>query len=506
MAAMNRRAFLHAAAGATFAIGKGAQRKRPNVLFIGVDDLRPQLGCYGQTHIQSPNIDRLASEGLRFDRAYCQQAVCAPTRASLLTGARPDSTKVHDLQTPINTGRPDLVSLPHQFRKNGYETISLGKIYHHSNEDPNAWSAPPWQPKGNWAGGWRAYADPLSRLTVSQSDAALKAAHDRALKSDARAAAPLYGRGPAYEAPDVPDNAYPDGLTCDRAISELQRMKDRPFFLATGFLKPHLPFNAPKRYWDLYRPDDIQLPARSDWPENMPKPAGSNWGELRAYTGIPKDGPVDEATLRMLIHGYYACVSYTDAQVGRLLAELGRLGLRDNTIVILWGDHGWKLGDYGAWCKHTNLELDTHVPMLLSVPGRKPGRATKALVEYVDIYPTLAEAAGVPVPDHCEGTSMLPLLEDPARPWKSAAFSQYPRGQGLMGYSVRTERWRYTEWIARPSGDVAARELYDHAATDAPSANLAALTEHAATVQAHSKLLDGGQGWRNVRATCQCRT
>jgi iduronate 2-sulfatase len=476
-----------------------ASRPR-NVLFIAVDDLRPQLGCYGHPRIKSPNIDRLASRGLRFDRAYCQQAVCAPTRASLLTGTRPDTTRVHDLQTPLDAVRPDLVSIPHHFKRNGYETISLGKIYHHPNEDPRGWSAAPWLPRSDWAGEWRAYRDPLSAVAVRQSDAALRAAYERELKAGNKVPRPTYGRGPAYEGPDVPDSAYPDGMTCDKAIQELHRLREKPFFLAAGFVKPHLPFNAPKKYWDLYSPDDIELPSRADWPENMPKVAGSDWGELRAYTGIPRKGPVDEATMRMLIHGYYACVSFMDAQVGRLLGELDRLGLRENTVVILWGDHGWKLGDYGAWCKHTNLELDTRVPMILSLPGqRNAGAATSALVEYVDVYPTLAEACGLEIPEQCEGKSMLPLLDDPRRKWKAAAFSQYPRGANIMGYSMRTERWRYTEWISRQTSDIVARELYDHAGSDVASANLADLPEQAATVKELSAMLAKGQGWRRVR-------
>jgi iduronate 2-sulfatase len=482
------------------AVGAGAAPRRRNVLFIAVDDLRPQLGCYGRSRIKSPNIDRLASQGLRFDRAYCQQAVCAPARASLLTGTRPDTTRVYDLQTPLNTVRPDLVSIPHHFRKNGYETISLGKIYHHANEDPQGWSAAPWLAKGAWGGGWRGYVDPLSLVAVRQNDAVLRAAYEREQKAGGRAAQPQYGRGPAYEGPDAPDNAYPDGMTCDKAEEELRRLRDRPFFLATGFLKPHLPFNAPKKYWDLYSPEDLELPSRREWPENMPKLAGSEWGELRAYTGIPQKGPVDETTMRMLIHGYYACVSFLDAQVGRLLGELDRLGLLDNTAVILWGDHGWKLGDYGAWCKHTNFELDTHVPMILSLPGQKnAGGATSALVEYVDIYPTLAEACGLEVPAQCEGKSMLPLVENPRRTWKAAAFSQYPRGGGIMGYTMRTERWRYTEWISRQTGAVTARELYDHAGGDTASANLADLPEQASAVRELSAMLDQGRGWRKVR-------
>jgi len=494
---MRRRDFLAtAASGASFELSRPPAR-RPNVLFIAVDDLRPQLGCYGSRHVKTPSLDRLAREGIRFNRAYCQQAVCAPSRTSLLTGARPDTTRVHDLQTPLNTVRPDLISLPRHLKNHGYETVSLGKVYHHANEDPLAWSVPPWNPKGNWVG--RGYLDPLSAHAVRQNDAVLRAAYARALKAGQSVQPPQYGRGPAFEAPDLPDDAYPDGKICEKAVEELHRLRTRPFFLAVGFHKPHLPFNAPRKYWDLYSPEDIELPSRNQWPENMPPAAGSNWGELRAYVGMPATGPVDETTMRLLIHGYYACVSYVDALIGRLLAELDRLDLRQNTIVILWGDHGWKLGDYGAWCKHTNFELDVRAPLLLSIPGQNhAGAATNALVEFVDIYPTLAEACGLGAPEHCEGLSMLPLLENPGRPWKAAAFSQYPRGK-LMGYSVRTERWRYAEWIERTTGHVVDRELYDHATEGVPDANLAGLAAFAETVRELSALLDRGRGWRKVQ-------
>ncbi|MDZ7639042.1 MAG: sulfatase [Bryobacterales bacterium] len=502
---MNRRRFLFGSLAATMAAPLGGMQTTPaarkrNVLFIAVDDLRPELGCYGHRSIRSPHIDALAGRGMRFDRAYCQQAVCAPTRASLLTGTRPDTTRVWDLQSPLNTVNPELVSIPRHFRKHGYETISLGKIYHHRDEDPEAWSERPWQPRIAEGGNWRAYRDPLSLMTEAHGEAALEEAREAGKREGKAVAANAARRGPAYEGPDVEDNAYPDGMTCDKAIAELGRLKDKPFFLAVGFLKPHLPFNAPKKYWDLYGPGDLELPERRSWPEGMPEVAKSEWGELRSYAGIPAKGEVDEGTLRMLIHGYYACVSYTDAQVGRLMAELDRLQLRESTTVILWGDHGWKLGDYGAWCKHTNFELDTHVPMVLSVPGQKnAGGSTRALVEYVDVYPTLAEASGLPVPAQCEGKSMMPLLEDPGRKWKEAAFSQYPRGGQMMGYTLRTERWRYTEWIHRPSGEIRERELYDHAESDVATANLAALRAHAETVKELSRLLDKGQGWRKVR-------
>jgi iduronate 2-sulfatase len=234
----------------------------------------------------------------------------------------------------------------------------------------------------------------------------------------------------------------------------------QPFFLGIGFRKPHLPFCAPKKYWDLYDRSKIPLPY-PDRPKNAPEIAFTNWPELRSYSDIPDVGPCDAAKTRELIHGYYACVSYTDALVGRLLAELDRLDLRKDTIVILWGDHGWKLGEYSSWTKHTNFELDTHVPMILSDPDGPRNVRTRALTEFVDIYPTLSDLCGLPLPDGLEGTSMVPLIEQPDRPWKKAAFSQYPRPKKMMGYSMRTDRYRYTEWIDQQTSEVKFRELYD---------------------------------------------
>lgn len=472
-----------------------AARKR-NVLFIAVDDLRPEIGCYGRPFIHSPHIDGLAARGLRFDHAYCQQAVCAPTRASLLTGTRPDTTRVYDLVSPLDRVSPGLVSIPHYFRRHGWHTVSLGKIFHHPTEDPHGWSEPPWLPLGPERN-WRGYVDPASIETVRRNDAEMKAAWEKAGSKEPR---PPFGRGPAFERADVPDNAYPDGMTADKAVETLRRLKDKPFFLAVGFEKPHLPFAAPNRYWDLYPAARVQLPERTAWPENMPKLAGTDWGELRNYVGIPKSGPPDPELARTLIRGYRACVSFMDAQVGRVLAEIDRCGLRDNTVIVLWGDHGWKLGEYGSWTKFTNFEMDTRVPLILSVPGQaNAGAATDALVEFVDIYPTLATVCGLSVPAQCEGDSMAPLLENPKRGWKEAAFSQFPRGAKIMGYSVRTARWRYTEWIERETGAITARELYDQSHGEIVTANLAALPQHARTVSELSALLDGGQGWRKVK-------
>ena len=276
---------------------------------------------------------------------------------------------------------------------------------------------------------------------------------------------------------DGPDNSLHDGELGDMAVAAIQAMKDKkePFFLAVGFIKPHLPFNAPRKYWDLYDPAKIPLAVNPFPQKGAPKYAVPPGGELRSYSGVPKGWPIQEDFARTLKHGYYAAISYVDAQVGRMLDELDRQGLRENTIIILWGDHGWKLGEHQAWAKHSNVEDDTRAPLILSVPGMaKAGGATNALVEFVDIYPTLAELAGLPRPAHLEGTSFKPLLDQPDRPWKSAAFSQFPRGKALMGYTMRTDRYRYTKWVNRKDpAKVDAVELYDHQTDPQENTNLA---------------------------------
>ncbi|MEN9358621.1 MAG: hypothetical protein RL095_156 [Verrucomicrobiota bacterium] len=461
-------------------------KEKMNVLFIIVDDLRPDLACYGLDSVKSPNIDKLASQGVLFRNAYCQQAVCAPSRISVLSGLRPDSTGVFDLDHPLRKVLPDVLSLPQYFRNNGYETSSLGKVYHHLHDDDGqGWTSPAWRPEGAWKG--RGYL-------ASELQAA-----DAAGKSSKI--------GPAWECADVADELYPDGQIELKAEAELRRFKaeGKPFFLAVGFNKPHLPFCAPKRYWDLYDEAALSLPEQATWPAGMPPLAGTTWSELRQYTGINKKGELTQETARKLIHGYHACVSYTDALIGKLLAELDRQGLRDNTVIVLFGDHGWKLGEYGAWTKHTNFELDTQAPLIFAAPGLAgKGQKSPALAEFVDIYPTLAELSGLPVPAHCEGVSLVPVLQNPLLPWKQAAFSQYPRGK-LMGYTLRCGQWRYTEWIDPASQTVAARELYDHQKGPVASKNLAEEPDCAETVKRLSALLQGGKGWKAVQQNITAR-
>jgi arylsulfatase A-like enzyme len=449
-----------------------------NVLFIAVDDLRPELGCYGNRLIQSPNIDRLAKRGLVFTRAYCQQAVCSPSRTSLLTGRRPDTTKVYDLVKHFRTVLPDVVTLPQWFKQNGYHSQGIGKIYHGTLDDPVSWSVPFWRPNLGTYG-----PDGTKVLQARIRNARSRVNPDKV-------------RGLPWEAPDVADNALNDGALADRAVELLREHKDKPFFLGVGFLKPHLAFVAPKKYWDLYSEQKLPLAPNPFAPTNCPDYALSAWGELRAYTDIPHVGPLDEAQARKMIHGYYACVSYMDAQLGRVLEELDRLKLRDRTIVILWGDHGWQLGEHGLWCKHTNFEEATRAPLIISVPGQKSaGKKSDALVEFVDIYPTVAELCGLPKPEGVEGFSFKPLLDDPQRPWKTAAFSQFPRlipGEGGgMGHSIRTERYRLTEW-AVPGKDFRGYELYDYQADPQGNENVAQKPEYAGRLKELTGQLHAG--------------
>ncbi len=457
-----------------------AQTTRPNVLFIAIDDLRPQLGCYGQTQMKTPHMDALAGSGLLFTRAYCQQAVCSPSRISLLSGRRPDTTKIYDLNTHNRKTMPDVVMLPQHFKNNGYHSQGFGKIYHRGLDDEASWTVPHTDNRA------MQYCDPQIIAKIKESGA-------EGWEQGGKV------KGPAWEIAECEDNALPDGWVTDRAIEAMRAVKDKPFFLAVGLEKPHLPFVAPKKYFDLYSPESIELPPDMKAPDGAPQLALTNYAELRAYPGVPKKTePFDEPFAKGLIRGYYAATSYADAQVGRLLAELDALKLRDNTIVILWGDHGYQLGEQNLWCKHTNFENSTRAALMVYVPdARFPGATTDALVELVDVYPSLCDLARLPKPEGLEGQSFHPLLNSTARPWKRAAFSQYPRpDKKAMGYSIRTESHRYTEWRTGwetpETATVVARELYDHTADPRETKNLADQADHVEIVKALADQLKAG--------------
>ncbi|MDG2123618.1 MAG: sulfatase, partial [Verrucomicrobiales bacterium] len=470
---------------------------RPNVLFIAVDDLRAELGCYGAEHIVSPNIDKLAASGVRFERAYCQQAICGPSRASVMTGLRPDSVQVHGNHTHFREIDPEVVTLPQHFKNHGYRTQSMGKLYHgvfppgssrtvaDTFGDAPSWSVPTFRP------GPRYYY-------TEEGIAAAKRMYER-----------LYGGGgdwteklvfgPATEAPDVEDGVLYDGQVADRAVETLRELGSRrgqPFFLAVGFIKPHSPYIAPKKYWDLYDGEALELAEQGGFPDGAPALAGHGSGELRRYTDQAKRGVIPEDDQRTVRHAYYACVSYIDAQVGKVLGELERQGLDDDTIVVLWSDHGYHLGEKGLWGKTTNFELDARVPLIVRAPGRAGnGERSEALVELVDLYPTLAELAGLPVGEQLEGTSFVSLLDNPDERWKRAAFTQFTRGK-RRGYSIASGDYRYVEWYEVGTAKLLARELYDHREDVGERRNLA--VERPGVARRLARLLDRGEGWRDV--------
>ncbi len=470
---------------------KSLKNEKPNILFIAVDDLRPQLGCYGNNEIISPHIDSLASESLVFDHAYCQQPICMASRASLMSGYRPDFNNIYNCG-PLTDLVPNALTINKHFENNGYAIWASGKIYHYGSDRKQQFGDRYVKPKGDWQG--RGY---LANESIE------------IIKEYQNQGGPGGGRGPAFEAPDVPDNAYHDGIMTEMAIEQLQKFKDseNPFFMALGFKKPHLPFNAPKKYWDMYSEQDIKLADNPFLPKNATKYTPYNFGELRNYYGIPKNSePFSDDLNRTLKHGYYACVTYIDTQIGMVLTELEKLKLRENTIIILWGDHGWKLGEHGMWCKHTPFELDCRVPMIISVPGSSSaGKRVTSFAEFVDIYPTLCELCGLELPEHLQGDSLVPVIKNPDKPGKAAAYTQWPKSHRtdpekvITGYSVKTKFYRYTEWTRNSTGEVLAKELYNHENDPDENVNIANIQENQVVVARMSKLLDGGKGWKNNR-------
>lgn len=445
----------------TMLLASQGHAQQMNVLFIAVDDLKPLIGAYGDPVAKTPGIDRLASEGILFRNAYCQQAISAATRASLLTGMYPDKTRVWDLVTDFRKVNTAVLSLPEHFRINGYETAALGKIFHSESAGPGH-DSPSWSiPYRNSS--LEQYILPFTPNKI--------------------------GRGPATECADVPDDAYRDGHVAKMAVHLLDSLGrgEKPFFLAVGFLKPHLPFVAPKKYWDLYSRENFSLAPFQKKALNSPELAYHNSGELRNYSDIPVFDNYSEEELehlsvekqKELIHGYYAAVSYADAQVLSLLEELDRTGLRKNTIIVLWGDHGWHLGDHGLWNKHTNFEQAAHVPLIFSVPGMKKGIATEAISEFTDVFPTLCDLCRVNIPRHLDGKSLVPVMKNPRKAVRQFAMSQYPRGK-VMGYSIRTRELRYTVWLSdnfrtwMPFDEkhIVAIELYDYLADPLETENM----------------------------------
>ena len=457
------------------------EKNKPNILFIAIDDLKPILGCYGNTIIKTPNIDRLAKMGTVFMNNYCQQAVCGPTRASLMTGKRPDYTQVWDLKTKMRDINPDILSLPQYLITQGYSTQGIGKVYDSrcvdKKMDEPSWSVP-------YYNYFKTEEKYYAKETGMPVLGAYQSAKTKELAIKFRKEAQEKGLTekeiddyvskmikPSIECVDVPDNAYNDGANALRAMEILEKLKteNKPFFFAVGFSKPHLPFVAPKKYWDLYKRDDIPVAPFQEKSKNGVDVAYHNSGEIRAYTDIPElisftDQKEFGLTLpiekqKELIHGYYAAISYTDAQVGKLLDKLDALDLTKNTIIVIWGDHGWHLGDHNIWCKHTNFEQATHAPLIISAPGLK-GTVSKAQTEFIDIFPTLCDLSGVKIPETVDGKSLKPLMNKTLKSVKEFSISQYPRSgnnaeserQGyasskVMGYSLKNSSYRFTIWM-----------------------------------------------------------
>jgi arylsulfatase A-like enzyme len=462
--------------------------KKPNVLFIIVDDLKPILGCYGDPFVKTPNIDRFAKEGVVFTNAYCQQAVCGPSRASFLTGMRPDYTGVWDLETEMRNINPEILSMPQFFKQNGYITAGIGKVFDSRSVDENidkpSWSIPfykksnDYYPKemGKAKGRYRG-VKVLEEIEIYEKIGGAKGLTGKELSNFIKINAK-----PSVESLDIPDNAYIDGATVLHSKDILKVLKEnaKPFFFAVGITKPHLPFAVPKKYWDLYNRDEIQLAEFRENANNSPLVAYHRAGELYKYTDIPPIASFSDVNGGMelpfdkqkeLIHGYYASVSYADALIGKLISTLESLDLKDNTIVTIIGDHGWHLGDHNLWCKHSNFEQATRIPMIFKIPGIKASKKS-VLAEAVDIFPTLCDATGIKIPEQLQGASLMPILMETKNKVKDYAVSQYRRGKNMrtFGYSIRTERYRLTLWMKdfyrlyKPfdEGYIVSGELYDY--------------------------------------------
>ncbi|MEO1011123.1 MAG: sulfatase [Bacteroidota bacterium] len=447
----------------------------PNILMILVDDLKPTLGSYGDPVAVSPNIDRLAESGLRFNRAYVNQAVCGPSRYNLMLGMRSTSSGIYGFGRNFRKTMPEAVTLPQYFKENGYHVESMGKVYHLGHgqgDDELSWSVP-------------SRMDKVIEYILADSKEG-ELTREEAFFENTR----MYidglppnkelPRGAAWESPDVLDDAYADGRIAKHAIDRLRKLGkgEKPFMMAIGFARPHLPFSVPKKYWDMYDPAKLPMPEFEEFPEDSPKIAQKKGGEITQFFPVPedKDATYSEELKRNLIHGYYASVSYMDAQLGKVMDELDRLGLDENTIVLLWGDHGWHLGDHGIWTKHTNYEQPTRIPFLMRVPGvTQKGTITLQFMETVDIYPTLVDLAGLPKPEgiqSLDGISLKPSLSKPSVQLKDHVYHCFKRG-GYIGEAIRNERYRMVRWTNTNDFDDIAYELYDFGEDSLETKNIA---------------------------------
>lgn len=446
-----------------------AHAAKPNVLLILVDDLKPALGAYGDKHAITPHLDKLAASGMRFDMAYCNTAVCAPSRFNLMTGSRSTSLGIYGFASDFRRPFPDTVTMTQHFMNHGYRAEALGKVFHIGHgchNDTASWNVPHFKDLVI------EYKDPRSNDGALSREEALFSNE----KSDGRP------RGAAWESLDLADDAYADGRVAAEASRRLKAAAanpGKPFFMALGIARPHLPFCVPKKYWDLYDPAKLPMPAIEKDPEGAPEEALKRGGEIAQYKPVPEQphGIYPDELKRKLIHGYYASTSYADTQIGKVLDTLAETGLDKNTIVALWGDHGYFLGELGIWTKHVNYELANHIPLVIRAPGvTRPGTATRQLAETVDLYPTLAELCGLPKPagpQPIDGLSMVPVLKDPAARVRDHAYHCYALRR--IGRAIRTDRYRLVEWRAPGAPrDSAAIELYDYSAGPVETKNIAA--------------------------------
>jgi len=451
-----------------------------NVLLICSDDMRPQLGCYGDPTVKSPNIDRLAGRGMVFEQSYVQQALCSPSRISMLSGRYPATTQIFEIGRTLRATMPDITTVPQHFKNHGYHCRSFGKVYHVGIDDEASWSEPAWHSKKPRYGAIGQAAMEARRKEYAASGTV----------PPARGQGMVFYAGPAFEATDLGDDDLLDGDTAARGVEQLReyaKRPDQPFFLAVGFANPHVPWVAPKKYWDLY--DRAALPlARNEFPpKDAPAFAATSGQDFRWYGNVP-EGPLDEPFKRACLHGYLAAISYVDALVGRLLDTLEETGQARNTIVVFWTDHGYYMGEHNWWgAKHNNYEGATRNAMIIAIPGQKSaGQKTRALAQAVDIGPTLIELCGLPAADGLEGRSLKPVLDDPNTDVHDAAFSWYPKA-GYLGVAMRTDRWRFVEWT-KP-GQPPVHELYDQHADPQNDVNLAGRAEHAELIQSLSAQL-----------------
>ena len=444
-----------------------AQGAPPNVLFIAVDDLKPLLGTYGYEHVQSPRIDKLAEQGTVFLNAACQFPVCGPSRASILTGLRPESTGVLNLKTKMRDVNPDVLTLPQHFKNNGYITAGVGKIFDPRCVDSRQQGdAPSWSLPYN--------ESPDSDVPMMPKSRQVTASHD------------------------LPDEAFPDGRILKGGIERLREVSaaEEPFFLAVGFKKPHLPFVAPKRFWDRYDPEAIELAAFQEKAKDNSGYGYWNSNETRSYDGVPDEGDIPEDVQRNMIHGYLACISWVDTLIGQLLDELDALGETDNTIIVLWGDHGFHLGDHGLWGKHTAFEEAVRAPLVIVDPRNGKKIVTSAPVEFTDVFPTLCELAGLELPDQLQGVSLAACLETNSAFPREVSTAIY-KSRGAFGYSVRDVRYRYIEWISNKSAKVVGRDLFDFEKDPLGKQNMAGKKAYADVVDRMSAQLHASAaGWK----------